>query len=238
MCVFVRKEMSTNRIEIASPGRICDLIPLRRRHNEHDGVSNRQPSDCLLKRLFRRRSKETSKLRVTGLCVGNSPVTGEFPAQRASSADNVSIWWRHHAIWRGCLTSTKNPFYKKDGRSISAMGFPILMRWHLHIESAPWYLWNFSHHNVSKTSTFCKKKTSKRSGIPIQYIWYADILFIYQNLNSMQNATILTAKQIPVCLNWQYMVPVASAPFCVSNKLDVRYEILFRQKHDCENIYV
>ena len=26
--------------------------------------------------------KKTSKLRVTGLCDGNSPVTGEFPAQR------------------------------------------------------------------------------------------------------------------------------------------------------------
>ena len=27
---------------------------------------------------------------------GNSPVTGEFPAQGASKAENVSIWWRHH----------------------------------------------------------------------------------------------------------------------------------------------
>ena len=26
----------------------------------------------------------------------NSPVTGEFPAQMASNAENVSIWWRHH----------------------------------------------------------------------------------------------------------------------------------------------
>ena len=26
----------------------------------------------------------------------NSPVTGEFPVQRASNAENVSIWWRHH----------------------------------------------------------------------------------------------------------------------------------------------
>ena len=50
-------------------------------------------------RLFRRRSKKTSKFRVTGLCEGNSPVTGEFPAQRASNAENVSIWWRHHVRW-------------------------------------------------------------------------------------------------------------------------------------------
>ena len=43
------------------------------RHNDHDNVSNHQPHGCLLNRLFRRRSKKTSKLRVTGLCVGNSP---------------------------------------------------------------------------------------------------------------------------------------------------------------------
>ena len=52
------------------------------RHNERDGVSNYQPHDFLLNCLFRRRSKKTSKLRVTGLCEGNSPLTGEFPSQR------------------------------------------------------------------------------------------------------------------------------------------------------------
>ena len=46
---------------------------LRWRHNDHAGVSNHQPHGCLLNRLFRRRSKKTSKLRVTGLCEGNSP---------------------------------------------------------------------------------------------------------------------------------------------------------------------
>ena len=42
-----------------------------------------------------RRSKKASKLRVTSLCEGNSPVSGEFPSQRASDTENVSIWWRH-----------------------------------------------------------------------------------------------------------------------------------------------
>ena len=42
--------------------------------------------------------KENIKLRVTALCEGNSPVTGEFPAQLASNAENVSIWWRHHVL--------------------------------------------------------------------------------------------------------------------------------------------
>ena len=40
--------------------------------------------------------KKTSKLRVTGHCAGDSPGTGEFPAQRASNAGNFSTWWRHH----------------------------------------------------------------------------------------------------------------------------------------------
>ena len=69
---------------------------LQWRHNEHNGVSNHQPYDCLLNRLFRRKSNKTSKLCVTGFCEGNAPVTGEFPEQRASNAENVSMWWRHH----------------------------------------------------------------------------------------------------------------------------------------------
>ena len=72
------------------------VLSLHWRHNGHDSVSNHQSHDCLLNRLFRRRSKKISKLRVTGLCAGNSPETGEFPAQMASNAENVSIWWRHH----------------------------------------------------------------------------------------------------------------------------------------------
>ena len=76
----------------------CHLITLQWRHNGRDSVSNHQPHDCLLNRLFRRRSKKTSKLRVTGLCAGNSPGTGEFLAQMASYTENVSIWWRHHEL--------------------------------------------------------------------------------------------------------------------------------------------
>ena len=75
------------------------LSTLQWRLNERNGVWNYQRIDCLLNRLFRRKSKETSKFRATGLCEGNSPVTGEFPTQRTSSAENVSIWWRHHEIW-------------------------------------------------------------------------------------------------------------------------------------------
>ena len=68
---------------------ICQSLQWR--HNGRGGVSNHQPNDCSL----RRRSKNTAKLRVTGLCAGNSPVT------KASNAENVSIWWRHHVILDG-----------------------------------------------------------------------------------------------------------------------------------------
>ena len=74
------------------------MVTLQWRHNEQDVVSNHQPQDCLLNSLFRRRSKKTSKLCVTGLCEGNSPVISEFHAQRASNVENVSIWWHHHKL--------------------------------------------------------------------------------------------------------------------------------------------
>ena len=80
------------------PEGMAENFPLRWRHNGHDGVPNHQPHHCLLNRLLGCTSKKISKLRVTGLCAGNSPGTGEFSAQTASNAENVSIWWRHHAI--------------------------------------------------------------------------------------------------------------------------------------------
>ena len=66
------------------------------RHNERNGVSNHRRLDCLLSLLFRRRSKKTSKPRVTALCEGNPPVTAGFPSQRSITAemlpfDNVSM---------------------------------------------------------------------------------------------------------------------------------------------------
>ena len=67
-------------------------------YNERDCISNHRRLDCLLNRLFRCQSKKILKLRVTGVCEGNSPMTGEFTAQRASIVENISIWWRHHGF--------------------------------------------------------------------------------------------------------------------------------------------
>ena len=99
LCSFrsmIRSITKMSVIKINSSQTAHKNMSLLWRHNGQGNVSNHQPHDCLLNRLFRRRSKKTSKLRVTGFCAGNSPGTGEFPAQMASNAENVSIWWRHH----------------------------------------------------------------------------------------------------------------------------------------------
>ena len=73
----------------------------------------------------RRKSKKTSKLGVTELCEGNSPVTGEFPSQRASNTENVSSWWRHHIhdkvpglvfIQNVSVSSDENTKFRSMGR--------------------------------------------------------------------------------------------------------------------------
>ena len=57
----------------------------------------KSPASRLLSQPFlRRKSKKTSKPRVTGLCEGNPPVTGGFPSQRARNVENIYIWWRRH----------------------------------------------------------------------------------------------------------------------------------------------
>ena len=48
--------------------------------------------------IYRRRSKKTSKLRVTGLCAGKSPLTWKFAAKMASNPENVSVLWHHHDL--------------------------------------------------------------------------------------------------------------------------------------------
>ena len=83
-------------MSVSSPAEYV-AIQLLWRHNGRDGILIHQPHDCLLNRSFSRRSKKTSKLRVTGLCAWNSPATGELPTQMADNATNVSIRWRHHA---------------------------------------------------------------------------------------------------------------------------------------------
>ena len=82
-------------------------ISLQRCYNESNGVWNHRRLDCLLKRLFRHKSKKASKLCVTGLCEGNSPMTGESPhkgpdALQMFPFDDVIVWsWvsLNNTVW-------------------------------------------------------------------------------------------------------------------------------------------
>ena len=91
--------------------------PLHWRHNDHDGVSNNQPRGCLLNRLFRRRSKKTSKLRVTGLCVGNSPGPVNSPHKgqlRGKGFHLMTSSWLSHSSMPPTFYDT---FFRERGRS-------------------------------------------------------------------------------------------------------------------------
>ena len=72
------------------------LTSLQWRHNVGDGVSNQQPHDCLLIRLL------TAQIKVNIKAPRHWPLwgefTGEYPEQRASNAENVSVWWRNHDV--------------------------------------------------------------------------------------------------------------------------------------------
>ena len=95
---------------------------LQWRHNDHDGVSNHQPNHCLLNLLFGCRLKKTSKLRVTGLCAGNSPVNSphKWPVTR-----KMFPWWHHHDTLQRNFTE---PF------------------------SFNWFIWKYSLQNIDRFS--------------------------------------------------------------------------------------
>ena len=61
---------------------------MQQRLFRYHGVSNHQRLHGLLNCWFRRRLKKPIK---AGLRAGNAPVTGEFPAQKTSNAENLPI---------------------------------------------------------------------------------------------------------------------------------------------------
>ena len=87
-------------------------------HNGHDGIWNHKSHDCLLNRSFRRTSKKTSKLCVTDLCKGNSPVTGEL-SNKLLWGEFTSDQWIPHTkgqISRKCfhlMTSSYHVYFSK-----------------------------------------------------------------------------------------------------------------------------
>ena len=103
-----------------------EIYPLQWRHNELNGVSDYQPRDCLLNRLFRCRSKKTLKLRVTGLCKGihrwlvnfphKGPVTRKmFPFDDVIMPSTICQWvaitWKNDEVPDYCPSNDHQVTY-------------------------------------------------------------------------------------------------------------------------------
>ena len=86
------------------PTHICVTRPQWVKHPHDPGVAGNY--------WFWRPSNKTSKLRFTGLCERYPPVTGGFPSQRASYAENYSIWWHHHEQLARAKINWSLPFYR------------------------------------------------------------------------------------------------------------------------------
>ena len=91
---------------------ICYMYIIMKLLWRNNGVSNHQPHECLLNRSLRCRSKNTSKLRVTGLCAGrgihrNSP--HKWPVtQKMFPFDDVIMKDRSAARFEWCDLTHKS----------------------------------------------------------------------------------------------------------------------------------
>ena len=105
---FLISQMRTGNsfLQVNVPWTLLRQFTLLWRHNGDDSISNHQPHRCLLNRLFRRRSKKTSKLRVTGLCPHKWPVTRNF----FPFDDVIMIVWFHKSV-QGIVSFQANDEY-------------------------------------------------------------------------------------------------------------------------------
>ena len=155
---------------------------------------------CLLNRLSRSRSKKTSKLRVTGLYAGNSPVTCEFPAQMVSNEEIVSFWCRHHAYNGPLAKSQWRPSMYVIPGETEVLCFSCRSR-HIagHVSfwsSPPWWFSSslaplmHLHHQTPGSMLVCLSVTShERHGVSNQ--WQPDSLF-----NSVFKITITESSKL------------------------------------------
>ena len=148
------------------PWPIHDDRTLHWRHNDHDGVSNHQPHDCLLNPLFRRRSKKISKLRVTGLCVGNSPGPVNSPhkgpvTRKMFPFDDVIMNWEL--------------LYRKPTSRVGTSNYTPQYLWDVITWPCPWYLL------MTYMSSWCNQ--SKENTTQDWFRWQWPLLLTWFNLN-------------------------------------------------------
>ena len=93
-------------------------MTLQWRHNDHDSVSNHQHHVVIQTQI-----KENTKVPCHWPLCGDFTGTGDFPAQRASYAENVSIWWRHHG------EAAYHPYADRHNFQLSHFNFTFTVNW-------------------------------------------------------------------------------------------------------------
>ena len=142
------------------------MVPLQWRHNGPDSVWNHQPHDCLLNRLFRRRSEKSSKLRVTGLCAGNPPWTGEFPAQMAS---NVKMFY---LMTSSCDKLAWQPSLRRSEKYVTLLSQDD----------------NWGSRLVNKKNNFVRLPELYRDDILSIHVYWINVVFLLQASSERRNA--------------------------------------------------
>ena len=146
--------------------------------------------------------------------VGNSPVIGEFPAQKASNTENASIWWRHHLYPKNCTygsyllfcccsgggSSVEREFTHTLQRYISGTETIILIITPV-TEKQPWKNRSFNFMNsITDIINSAKCSKSKRVHISwdILYVTQFIKIILHQNIFSFAHI-LLYASQICIC---------------------------------------
>ena len=158
------------------------------RHNGHDGVSNHQPYDCLLNRLFgwERNPQSSAWL---AFVQGNSPVTDEFPAQMASYAENASIWWRHHVTGKSRKFSEEAVIL-----SLNIINTTVVSQW------APWRVKSSASRLFAQP--FVKVHIKENIKAPRHWrLWEDNVSIWWRHHVSLRHLTGLSSAVLPRCLS-------------------------------------
>ena len=169
-------------------------------HNEHDGIQITSLTIVYSSVYSRRRSKKTPNLHVTGLCEGNSPVTGEFPVQKASNAQNVSVWWRHHDL----------------AFSVVASQYIGLVMQEPHEVVTSWVLWSTTGTRRQYYQWQCVTKVSQNEKA---------ILYFFSSLQHINWPVIHSCCNLKSSCSWQ-MHRIVARPMVAYCNLDIKLELV------------
>ena len=223
--------------------RPSNLAPLHWRHNDHDGVSNHQSHGCLLNRLFRRRSKKTPKLRVTGLCVGNSP--GPVNSQHKGPVTRNMFPFDDVIMQIGFKSSINQATWLLKFDEWPKTNNKAPLRWHqaLCIISNPSVNWKWSHSPETLNSGknwrfFLSHVTLKLDGWPwktIGHLFYITFLSFVQHFKAtgifkleLQSGNAEFGPKLAIFCpryleNWRMTLKNNRAPFLYCVKLSASF---------------